>query len=67
MIKKTFKLSGMHCTSCCLVIEGELEDRGVVARCDFVKQVVEVEYEPSRISEKAIVQTIEKQGYKIVR
>jgi copper chaperone CopZ len=49
-----------------MVIEGELEDIGVKSRCDFVKQAAEVEYDPTAVSDKKIVQTIEKQGYKVV-
>ena len=63
MTKKTFKLSGLHCTSCSMVIEGELEDMGVEARCNYVKQIVEVEWDQTKISEKLIVQKIEEQGY----
>jgi copper chaperone CopZ len=66
MIKKTLKLSGLHCASCCLVIEGELEDIGVQSKCDFVKQTAEVEYNPAEIDDKKIARTIEKQGYKVI-
>lgn len=66
MIKKTFKLSGLHCTSCSLVIEGEVEDLGAKADCDFLKQEVKVEYDPKKLSEKQIVEAIEKQGYRVV-
>ena len=66
MIKKVFKLSGMHCTSCSLIIEGELEDRGVVARADYRKQEVTAEYDPGQISEKQIKTMIEEQGYRVV-
>ncbi len=66
MVKKTLKLSGLHCASCCMVIEGELEDIGVKSKCDFVKQAAEVEYDPAVTSDKKITQTIEKQGYKVI-
>ena len=66
MNKKTFKLSGMHCSSCSLIIEGELEDIGVVAKANYAKQMVDVEYDTSKITEDLIVETIEKQGYKVV-
>lgn len=68
MIKKTFKLSGLHCTSCSMVVEGELEDQlGVKAACNYAKQMVEVEYDPAKITDKKITEMIEKQGYKVVR
>ena len=36
MIKKIFKISGMHCVACSQNIEGELEDMGVKAWIDYV-------------------------------
>lgn len=65
MVKKILKLNGMHCTSCSLVIEGELEDVGVRAKANYAKQLVEVEFDPNQITEKEIVTTIEKQGYTV--
>jgi len=64
MTKKIYKLSGMHCTSCAMVIEGELEDQlGVRAACDWIKQIVEVEGE---IDDVKVRQIIEAQGYRVV-
>lgn len=56
----------MHCASCSLVIEGELEDIGVKARANYAKQIVEVEYNSQEIEHDLIVKTIEKQGYKVI-
>lgn len=68
MIKKTFKLLGLYCTSCSMVVEGELEDQlGVKAACNYAKQLVEVEYDTAKITDKKITEVIEKQGYKVVR
>ena len=67
MKKKVYKLDGMHCTSCSLVIEGELEDLGVDdVEANYVKQVVQVEWDPSKVSEDRIVKAIEKQGYRVI-
>lgn len=64
MMKKIYKLSGLHCTSCSMVIEGELEDQlGVRAACNWAKQVVEIEGEADH---EMIVKVIEGQGYKVV-
>lgn len=64
MTKKIYKLSGMHCSSCGMVIEGELEDQlGVRAACNWAKQVVEIEGEADH---EMIVKIIEGQGYKVV-
>ena len=67
MKKKVYKLSGMHCTSCSMLIEGELEDEvGVKAMCNWIKQLVEVEFDPRAINERKIKEIIEEQGYRVV-
>ena len=67
MTKKTFKLSGLHCTSCSMLIEGELEDQlGVKAACNYARQVLEVEFDPGRVTDEHIVEVVEKQGYKVM-
>lgn len=64
MTKKIYKLSGLHCSSCSMVIEGELEDQlGVRAACNWANQVVEIEGEADH---EMIVKIIEGQGYKVV-
>ncbi|OGG29376.1 hypothetical protein A2973_02235 [Candidatus Gottesmanbacteria bacterium RIFCSPLOWO2_01_FULL_49_10] len=53
MVKKTYKLKGMHCPSCALVIESDLEDAGIKASCNYAREVLEVEFdEPSIVNEK---------------
>lgn len=64
-MKKTFKVQGMHCTSCAMVIEGELEDVGVKARCNYVKQTLEVEFDPKKVSERGIKDTVSRAGYQL--
>lgn len=67
MTKKVFRLSGLHCTSCNLIIEGELEDQlGVDASCSYQSQTVEVTFDSNKVSDEKIVSTIESQGYKVV-
>mgnify|MGYP001561689506 CR=1 FL=1 len=65
MVKKSFKVNDMHCTSCAMVIEAELEDAGVKAKCNFVKSVLEVEYDETKLSEDKIRYTVIKAGYTI--
>jgi len=65
MTKKTFKITGMHCNSCALGIEWELEDQGYVSKCDYAKEILEVEFDSEDKSEKAIKETVEKLGYKL--
>lgn len=63
MMKKTFKVEGMHCTSCAMVIEGELEDAGVEARCNYARETLEVEFEQAKVSEEKIRDVVAKAGY----
>jgi copper chaperone CopZ len=65
MIKKKFKIEGMHCVSCAMNIDGELEDtKGVKsASINFAKGIVEVEYDPAKLSEEKIIKTIKSSGY----
>lgn len=65
MITKTFKLKGMHCVSCSMLIEGELEDMGVQAKANYAKQSVEVSFDPKRTNEEAIIRAINKLGYTV--
>jgi len=65
MIKKTLKLSGMHCVSCSLLIEGELEDIGVAAKANYAKQLVDCTYDEKKVDVKKIREVIEKLGYRV--
>lgn len=66
MIKKTFTIDGMHCTSCALMIESDLEDAGVKATCNYAKQTLVVEFDETKITEEAIRGVVAKAGYQIV-
>ncbi len=68
MNKKKFKITGMHCTSCAMNIDGELEDTEKVkeAKTSYAKQETEVEFDPQKISEEEIIATIKKAGYDAV-
>jgi copper chaperone CopZ len=63
MIKRRLLITGMHCTSCSLLIEGELMDMGVDATCDFAKGYVDVSYDEKKIQEERIIKAIETLGY----
>jgi Cu+-exporting ATPase len=66
MVKKViFKILGMHCTSCAMNIDGDLEDSGKVksSRTNYAKAQTEVEFDPGKISEEEIIQKIAKTGY----
>lgn len=66
MIKKiVFKISGMHCTSCTMNIDGELEDTEGVksASTSYAKQQTEVEFEEDKITLERITEIIKSLGY----
>jgi Cu+-exporting ATPase len=65
MIKKTFKINGMHCTSCALMIESDLEDAGVKANCNYAKQTLTVEFDEKKIRGKKITEIVAADGYTI--
>jgi len=65
MIKKRFTISGMHCTSCSMLIEGELGDIGVTATCNYAKGYVDVAWDEKKVKEKDIVGVIERLGYSV--
>lgn len=61
------KIDGMHCTSCSLNIDGELEDtEGVLsAHTSYAKGVTTVKYQPEKVTLQKITKTIEKLGYTV--
>lgn len=59
------KIDGMHCTSCSMNIDFDLEDlEGIkTVKTNYAKQESEVEYDQSKVDLKKILFTIEKTGY----
>lgn len=67
MIKKKFKIDGMHCTSCAMSIDGDLEDnvKGVKrANTNYARQECEVEFEEEIVSIEQIINQIKETGYR---
>jgi copper chaperone CopZ len=62
MKKKIYKITGMNCASCASMIELDLEDAGIKAKCSYPNSRLEVEgtHDP-----KKVVETIKKSGYSI--
>ena len=66
MKKIKLKVDGMHCTSCAMNIDGDLEDyvKGVkMANTNYAKQETEVEYDESTTNVDQIVKQISETGY----
>ena len=64
-MKKTYKIEGMHCNSCAMGIELELEDNAENVSVNYAQEKAEIEFDPGKISEKQIREIITKLGYKI--
>lgn len=60
-----FKVGGMHCVSCAMLIEGELEDSKIVdeAACKYATSELTVKSQ-KEIDDTKIIQAVEKLGYK---
>ncbi|HZE87203.1 MAG TPA: heavy-metal-associated domain-containing protein [Methylomirabilota bacterium] len=65
MKKIKLKIEGMHCTSCAMNIDGDLEDTGRVksAKTNYAKAQTEVEFDAAVITQGEIVSIIKKTGY----
>lgn len=63
------KLSGLHCSSCSMNIDSEIEDLpGVYSvSTSYSKQESVINFDPNLTSPKKFEEVIEKLGYKIVK
>lgn len=68
MTSTTFKIKGMHCTSCAFNIDGELEDIDGIkeASTNYAKAQTEVKFDPQKITPEKIINVIKKVGYTAV-
>lgn len=65
-MKQQLNVEGMHCASCAMTIDGELEELDGVkqSKTSYAKQKTEVEYDESKLSTGALVATIAELGYR---
>lgn len=63
MAKKLFTITGMHCNSCAILIEKEFKGKVNSISVDYAKEKAEIDFDESKISEKEIIDSIEKLGY----
>ena len=63
--KLVLRISGMHCTSCAMNIDGELEDtKGVKdVNTSYAKHQTEVTYDEKMVDPDKIIQAIKRAGY----
>jgi copper chaperone CopZ len=65
ILKKKLKIDGMHCTSCAMTIDFDLEDlEGVKSsKTNYARQETEVEYDEEKIKFSEILKQIKETGY----
>lgn len=65
IVKKKLKIVGMHCTSCAMSIDMDLEDVDGIksASTSYAKQECEVEFDEEKVATKEIIEQINKTGY----
>ncbi|MDO8619274.1 MAG: heavy-metal-associated domain-containing protein [Candidatus Daviesbacteria bacterium] len=64
-IKKKFKITDMHCSTCSLTIDMDLEElEGIKqSRTSYAKAETEVEFDPEKVNDEEILETVKKAGY----
>src|ERR1035437_8235626 len=69
MLKQNFKVKGMHCESCVLLIERTLKKKPGVsdAVVNLTTEFATVSYDPQIIKDSDLVKAIESKGYKVVK
>lgn len=68
MVTKKLKISGMHCTSCAMNIDFDLEDLVGVksAKTNYAKQESEIEFDSEKVKLEDIIKVIQKLNYQAV-
>mgnify|MGYP001609631013 CR=1 FL=1 len=66
LVKTKLKIEGMHCSSCAMNIDFDLEDLdGVLAvKTSYAREETEVEFDPEKLQLEEILKQIQKTGYK---
>ena len=62
MNKTIYKIEGMHCPSCASMIELDLEDAGITAKCSYANGALEIEGDHDK---KNVVEVVKKSGYSL--
>ncbi len=63
----TLNIEGMHCPSCALAIDGELEDiAGVIsAKTNYARSQTTVEYDPEKVAVSKLKEAVQRAGYAV--
>jgi copper chaperone CopZ len=65
MIKKTFRVTDMHCTNCAMRIEGIEDDLPGIKQvmASYQKGQMVVEFDEKKVSDAEIIAAVKKMGY----
>lgn len=65
MIKKTFRVSDMHCPNCAMTLEGIEDDLPGIRQisASYQKMQMTVEYDEAKVSEAQILEMVKRKGY----
>ena len=65
MVKKTYRVEGMHCSNCAMNIEGIEDDLPGIKQvsASYQKGQMVVEFDEAKVSEAQILAALEKRGY----
>lgn len=67
LTKETFKITGMHCQSCELLVKEDLEDAGAkTVKASHEKELLELEYNPHNLSKEKVKEIVSDLGFKIL-
>jgi len=65
MIKKTFRVTDMHCPNCAMALEGIEDDLPGIRQvsASYQKMQMMVEYDEAKVSEAQILEAVKRKGY----
>ena len=64
MDTKHYKIKGMDCPSCAMLLESELEDAGIKTKVSYAKEELEVDSADEKLIDK-ISKIVTDSGYKL--
>ncbi len=65
--QEVLRLVGMHCTSCAITIQKQLEKLGVRAEVSFATEEAKIEFDPEKVPPKKIIEAVRKAGYDVYK
>lgn len=68
MIKRTFRVTDMHCTNCAMNIESIEDDLPGIKQvsASYQRMQMTVEYDETKVSEAQILEAVKNKGYTAV-